>query len=65
MKIGAENLLTEYGTALAVAEALIQGKLNSYQEQFVSDIVTLVILEAAKFRIQNKTAQCSKCKQLI
>jgi hypothetical protein len=52
MRIGAENLITKFGSPLAVAEALIEGKVNSFEQQFVSDVVDKIILEAARIRIE-------------
>lgn len=60
MRIGARDLLNKYGTGLAVAEALLTGKLSSFEEAFVSDVVDTIILEAAKFRVKQ---QKEKTKQ--
>ena len=52
MRIGARNLLDEYGSALAVAEAYILGKIPASKEDFILDIVSLVTLEAARIRLE-------------
>ncbi|MCK9458209.1 MAG: hypothetical protein M0R80_00910 [Proteobacteria bacterium] len=50
MRIGGRDLLNKYGTALAVAEALLRGELNSNEEQFVEDVVSPTIMQAAVLR---------------
>ncbi len=52
MRIGAEWLLEKYGTPLDVAEALIRGRLDSSEQEFVSDLVSKVILDAARVRVE-------------
>lgn len=55
MSIGADELLKEYkGNRLAVAEALLRGEIDYYRQQYVDELVDLIILEAAKFRILNE-----------
>lgn len=53
MRIGARDLLNEYGSALAVAEAYILGKIHG-KDDFVTELVSLVTLEAARIRLQAK-----------
>ncbi len=52
MRIGATWLLEKYGHPLGVAKALLLNKLDSSEQEFVNDIVTKVILEAAKTQIE-------------
>ena len=52
MTIGGEELLKEYGSPLAVAEALLLGKIGSYRQQYVCDVVGKTVMEAAKFRVE-------------
>lgn len=54
MRIGATHLLEEHGSRLAVAEKLLEGKLDSFAQQFVSDIVDSTLLEAARIRIEQR-----------
>ena len=53
MRIGAEDLLKKYKTGIRVAEALIMGRLRSYQEDFASEAIGgTFVFEAAKTRIE-------------
>lgn len=54
MRIGAQNLLEDFGSPLAVAEALLEGRLNSFQQQFVADLVSGPIMEAARIRLERR-----------
>lgn len=54
MIISAKDLLNKYGNPLAIAEALLEGKLDSSEINYVSEIVDKIILEAAKIRIELK-----------
>ena len=71
MRIGATHLLEEHGSRLAVAEKLLEGKLDSFAQQFVSDIVDSTLLEAAQFdalsdsRFNNPYINIVLCQQLI
>jgi hypothetical protein len=58
--IGGERLLETYGSPMAVAEALLLGKLGSFEQEFVWDACGKTILEAAKIRIE-LTKKCPKC----
>lgn len=53
MMIGSRDLLNKYGSELAVAEALLRGKLDSYDMRFVDEVVSKVVLEAAKIRLEH------------
>ncbi len=55
MRVGATELLRKYGSPLRVAEALLQDRLNSFEQRFVADTVTPPILEAARIRVQQPT----------
>ena len=52
--IGAERLLTDYGSSLQVAEALLEGKLSSYEQRYVPEVVSKTDLEAARIRIERR-----------
>lgn len=54
LTIGAERVLMDYGSPLAVAEAVIEGRMSGYDQKFVWEIVprTSPIWEAAKIRIE-------------
>jgi len=52
--IGGEDLLKKYGSPLAVAEALILGKLYSDEQRFASELVSILTLEAARIRLEAK-----------
>lgn len=52
MSIGAANLLRDYkNDRMAIAEALLKNKLKNYELTYVAEVVNLIILEAAKFRL--------------
>jgi hypothetical protein len=51
MMIGSATLLEKYGSRLKVAEAFIKGKINSYEETFLWELVDKNMLEAARIRI--------------
>jgi hypothetical protein len=51
--IGGDMLLEEFkGSALAVAEALLLGKLESYEIDRVNEVVSPLVLQAAKIRLE-------------
>lgn len=50
--IGAVDLIEEYGSPLAVAEALLLGKVDSYHMRFVDEVVSEVMIAAAKARLE-------------
>ncbi len=52
--IGGQELLKKHGDMMAVAEALLEGRIDGYDLQFMSEIVSKVVLEAAKFRVEQK-----------
>ncbi len=54
MRIGAEQLIETFGSPLGVAEALLENRINKWDQEFVKDIVDHIILEAAKIRIEWK-----------
>lgn len=56
MTLAAGRLLREYGSSLAVAEALLLGKLKSYEQEYVPELVSKMIMEAAKFRVEKYLA---------
>ncbi|HAU08040.1 MAG: hypothetical protein UW46_C0003G0037 [Candidatus Yanofskybacteria bacterium GW2011_GWF1_44_227] len=56
MIIGAADLLEKFGSPLAVAEALILGQLTSYEQDYVSELVGKIIMDAAKFRVEKSLA---------
>ena len=47
MTIGAEELINKYGSPLGVAEAFLLGKIGSYEQTFVGEVVSKLFLEAA------------------
>jgi hypothetical protein len=57
MRIGADELLRKYKNPLKIAEALLLGKLDSSEQEYVDDLVSKIILEAAKFRIAHKKSR--------
>lgn len=54
MRMGADDLLKLFGTPMDVAEAMIHGKLSTYQLGFASDIVTPTLIAAAEARLRLK-----------
>ncbi len=54
MRIGAGDLLKKYGSRMGVAEALIMGKIFPHEEPFIDELVNIVILQAAKIRLEAK-----------
>jgi len=50
--IGAETLVKKYESPLGVAEALILGKLSSYEQYWVGEVVGKTMLEAARIRLE-------------
>lgn len=52
MRIGAEYLLRKYGSAGAVAEAMIKNQLSSDECRFAEDFLTPLVMQAAKIRIE-------------
>lgn len=52
MSNGAKQLLEKYKSRLAIAEALILGELPSYHQEEVHEVVSPLILEAARIRLQ-------------
>jgi hypothetical protein len=50
--IGATDLLGKYSSRLAVAEAFILGKIDNYEERFVSELVNSITLETAHIRLR-------------
>ena len=58
--IGGERLLEKYGSPLAVAEALLEGKLDSLEQHFAWDATGRTIMEAAKIRLE-LSRKCPKC----
>lgn len=54
MRIGAERLLEEYGTRVAVADALVEGKNLGYKHAFVSDLIGPLDIQAAEARARLK-----------
>jgi hypothetical protein len=59
--IGAQDLLSKYGSPLGVAEALLLGKVRSWEQQFVREVVPSIILETARIRLE-ASGELSKCK---
>ena len=57
--IGSDQLLSKYGSPLAIAEALIEGRLESHEQGFVSDLVSPIVLQAANMRIR-RTRRASR-----
>ncbi len=53
MRIGAADLLEKYGSPLKVAEAFLKGEIHSYNQQFVTDLVDKITLDAAKWRLEH------------
>ena len=54
MTVGADNLLKEYGgSRIAVAEALLRNEIDSWRLQYVDELISPMIMEAAKFRVEN------------
>lgn len=54
MTIGADKLLNKFGSALAVAEALLEGKILSHDEPYVQELVPPIILQAAEIRLKRR-----------
>jgi len=50
--VGREELIRKHGSRLEVAEALIMGKISSHEQEFIGEIVSPVILEAARIRLE-------------
>jgi hypothetical protein len=55
--IGAERLLSDYGGYDKVAEAWLEGRLNSYEQRYAPEIVNKTDLEAARMRIEMRREQ--------
>ena len=53
MRIGADELLKEFGGAMHVAEAMLLGEISDYRLTYVSDVVSTLILDAAKWRLEH------------
>ena len=49
--VGAELLMQKYGSQLAVAEALLKGDLESFEQKCVHEVVSPIILQAAAIRL--------------
>jgi hypothetical protein len=61
MTIGADNLLKEYGSPLGVAEALLKGELNSFQQQYASEAIgSQIVLKAAALRLAMPVLEAEK-----
>lgn len=52
MRIGASDLINDFGSSLAVAEAFILGDIDGHDQDFVGDIVDKITLEAARIRLE-------------
>lgn len=54
--IGAEELSAEFGGPLGVAEAVLEGRVNSFQQRFVWEVVpkSSPMWEAARIRFEAK-----------
>jgi hypothetical protein len=50
--IGASELLESFGSPLGVAEALLRGDVPSHRQQYVSELVSPIVLQAAHYRMQ-------------
>lgn len=50
--IGAVRLSEQYGGGLGVAEALLEGKIDAFDQHFVDELVSPMLLEAARIRIE-------------
>lgn len=64
MRIGAEHLLKQYGSPLAVAEAFLLGKVSAEMQQFVGDLVDDTILKAADMRLRRRQDNTPKVTEL-
>lgn len=51
MRVGARDLLNKYGSAMAVAEALLKGELLSIDEPFVDEVVSTTVMTAAAAKL--------------
>ena len=49
---GATDLVNKFRSNLAVAEAFILGELDAYEQNFVSEVVDKVTLQAAEIRLR-------------
>jgi hypothetical protein len=56
LTIGAESVLERYGSPLKVAEAVLEGRMDSYDQKFVWEICpkNSPMWEAAKIRLEIK-----------
>lgn len=61
MMNGAVDLLEEFKSPLGIAEALLEGKVHSWKQEFMSHAgVDSLILQAAKIRIEWRRESASK-----
>ena len=57
MTIGADNLLDKFKQdRMAIVEALLKNQLETYELRFVDELVSPIILDAAKFRLLHPEA---------
>lgn len=56
--IGAENLESRYGGPLGVARALLEGRIDSHEQRYVSEVIDKTMLEAARIQLELETANC-------
>ena len=52
MRIGAGYLIEKFGSNLAVAEAFILGELSAHEQDYVSEVVDKITLQAAEIRLR-------------
>ena len=61
---GAANLLRDYGSRARIAEAFMRGTLPSYQEDYISGLLSKFDLIAAQYRLENNCALTKPGKEL-
>jgi len=52
MTIGANDLIEKYGTPTDIAVAMIEGKLEPYEEGYAREVVGKIHVAAAKARLE-------------
>lgn len=51
--IGAENIKSKYGSIDKIAEAWVQGQLDSHEQKYASEVCNRTDLAAAEIRLAN------------
>lgn len=63
--IGAENLIRKYGSADAVAERWLEGRIPGFEAEFAPEVAGKVRLEAARMRIEMRAPKPSSFKRPV